>query len=228
MKKLDLRKFAWVIYPVVVTMSILASSTLLFSPGFWQNLFSTASVVQQATATANNLQSKLHALEAVNVPIETENLTYLLSILPATKQIPVLMSQLQSAAVDTGAILESYRFDAGDISSTESANASSDNLVLNVTYTVADLPALRTLLGNLANRTPLLAIHEVHYLGGRVNLKIDALWSPLAKLSASSADQPLPNVSNDMLRIKQQFANNVAVVGQASQAASESVSTNPF
>ncbi len=228
MRQIDIRKYTWLIYPVVVVLGILASSVFLLAPSFWQNLFSTAAAVQQATTTANNLQTKLRTLAAVNVPTETDNLTYLLSILPSSKQIPILISQLQSAAADTGTVLESYRFDAGDISATQSAKPVGDDLILSVTYIVSDISTLKNLLANLAGRTPLLAVHEVHFLTGKVDLKIDALWSPLAKLAAAGPNEPLPNAGNDVLRIKQQFAANAAVVNNASGSGNQTVSTNPF
>jgi len=229
--QIDLHKYAWLVYPGLVAFGILASSTLLLSPGFWQNLFSTAAAVQEQSAIANNLQIKLRTLESVNISAENDNLNFLLSILPASKQIPTLLSQLQSAAVDTGSILESFRFDAGDISATDAAKATdSDDLTLKAAYIVADMGALKNLISNLENRTPMLSVKEVHYTSGRVDLIIDALWSPLAKFSSGAASDPLVSVGSDMSRIRQQFATiiAVAVVKDASSAADQSVSANPF
>lgn len=230
MLQIDLHKYTWAIYPGVVVVGILASSTLLLSPNFWQNLFNTAAAVQEQSTSANSLQAKLRALESVNIANENDNLSFLLSILPASKQIPVLLSQLQSAAVDTGTILEGYRFEAGDISATESAGITtpSDNLSLSAAYTVADISALRNLINNFENRTPLLAVKEVHYESGRANFKIDALWSPLTKLTASDNAEPLVSVGSGMARIRGQFASIIAVVKDASSAADQSVSANPF
>lgn len=228
MKNLNIHKFTWLIYPIIVAFGILASSSLLLSPIFWQNLFRTADQIQKDTSIANNLQSKLRTLEAVNVPLETENFTYLLSILPASKQVPILILQLQNAAVATGTILESYRFDPGEISATPAAKQSEDNVLLSVTYLVSDMATLKKLLVNLTSRIPLLLVRDVHFQLGKVELKIDALWSPLVKLPASVSNQPLPTVTNDILRIKQQFASSLGVVTIASAEGSQSISPNPF
>lgn len=226
---MSIYKYSWLVYPSVVAMVILFSSMVLLSPAFWQDLFNTASKVEAANTQANNLKTKLKLLEKTDINAETENLGYLLSILPSSKQIPVLTSQLQSAAIVSQTFLETYRFDAGDISTTLSGNLANDNLSLSVTYSVLDVASLRNLLDKLQISVPLLAIREVNFSNGKADLKIDALWSPLVKLSTTAIDQPLPNPSSDVLRIRQSFANSLPIFTDASASAvNTSISTNPF
>lgn len=197
-----MKTWGWIGYPAVIVVVILVSMTLLFGNlGLWDKLTARQSQLQKDAEIEAQLRTKLAKLQAAESVTERQNLDYLIAVLPANKNISILLAQIGQAASASGAIFEGFRGKVGEISAT-----SSDTLELEVTLQITDIHQLQQTLAVLESSLPLVKVNQVKMAMGKAILTVEGAWSPLAKLP-SGAQYGVPDVADLLAQTRAQLNN---------------------
>jgi len=217
-----MKAWSWISYPAVVVVVILASMTMLFGNlGLWDKFTARQSQLQKNVEIEAQLRTKLAKLQAADLVTERQNLDYLIQVLPANKNISVLLAQIGQAASASGAIFEGFRGQIGEISAT-----SSDALELEVTLQITDMYQLQQTLAILETSLPLVEVNQVKMAMGKAILTVEGAWSLLAKLP-SGAQYEVPDISNSLTQIRSQLG-NYTTLSQVETSLDAGVNLAPF
>ncbi len=202
-----MKQWLWLAYPVGVILVLFLSTKVLFGPtGVLAHLAQNQTQLQQQQVTSSQLKAKLAVLQATNLDSQQHNLNYLLTILPANKNLPLLLAQIQQAASNSGAIVLGFNGQVGQVSATDSASQSDNKFALAVDLAITNMAQLQTLLNHLETSLPLLQVNKVNLTDGKANIVIEGLWSPLTKLPAG-AEHPVTDVQPQVAEISDRFKN---------------------
>ncbi|MDO8487786.1 MAG: type 4a pilus biogenesis protein PilO [bacterium] len=201
-----IKKWHWLLYPLGVGVVVLTSINILFgSSGLWEKISGSRERLAKQEAQTAKLRAKLTVLQGANRQVESDNLTYLLSVLPARKNLPTLLAEVEQASSVSGAIFEGFKGRVSEVAASESATASagiaSDALQLEVTLVVVDLSQLRAALASLENSLPLVKINKIEFAAGKAILLVEGLWHTLAKLPAGP-DYPVVDSSASLAQLR--------------------------
>lgn len=221
-----MKVWSWVVYPLAVVVVVLVSANILFGNlGLWDKLSASQTQLKKQAEMATQLRAKVSRLQSADLVTEHQNLDYLIQILPPGKNLPVLLAQIQQAAVVSGAVFESFRGKVGEVTASQSGTVA-DALQLQVTLQIADLGQLQRALAYLESSLPLLQVKQVRMTGTRVDLVVEGLWSSLAHLPAG-VEYAVPDTSTDLAQIRGQLKNYSAL--PVSEIPSETgVNSTPF
>lgn len=222
-----MKKWQWLAYPLLVFLLIMVSGSLLFgSTGLWDKISANRKRLQEQSEQASKLRTKLSRLQQANLETESQNLSYLLNISPAQKDLPSLLLEVQQAASVSGAVFDGFKGTVGEVTASTSGTQKSDSLELEVSLFVSSLDQLQQVLQYLENSLPLVKIKEVKLASGKTTLVVEQLWSPLAELKAG-ADYPVNDISSSLAVVKNEVSGFNTLPVQVIPQNSE-VNTNPF
>lgn len=172
----------------------------------------------------DRLSKKLSFLKAVDVNSWSNDWSYLLSVVPASKQIQLLLGEISQGASASGVEMISYKGSVNDVTATESAK----ELALDVTFSVNDIKALLLLLQQLENRLPLISISKITYVQSKANISILGIWSPIPKL-ASNPNVELLDSRQTVADLRKRLTGFVEVVSRnIDLQGTNSATENPF
>lgn len=223
-----MKAYYWLAYPALVLVVILFSSIFLFgSLGLWSKINLKSEEVKKLGETEKSLQTKLSRLQAANPTVEEQNFNYLVSVLPANKNLPVLLAQVSQAATASGVTLAGFKGQVGNISVSESA-VPSDALRLEITLETSGFDSLREALTQFETSLPLLSVASLKFAGTQTVVVVQSEWQPLAQLPAG-AEYAIPETAADIAKIREQLSNYNSLPAVSSEVPVETgVNSNPF
>ncbi len=231
---LDLKKYGWLAYPIGVGVAIIVSISILFGPhGLWVKMAQSGEQVKAQTIAAANLRTKLARLQAVNLQVENQNFEYLISVLPAQKNLPVLLSQISQAASNSGVILDSFKGHVGEVAASESATPPTNTAVdtgqlqLVVSLTVGSFDQLKQMIDKLESSLPLVEVEQVKYADVHAEMVVKGDWNRLDKLAAGSQYE-IPDISADLLQLKGRLQTYSYLPPDTNQLPDVGVKDQPF
>ncbi len=202
-----MRQWLWLAYPLGVILVLFLSTKVLFgATGVLALLDQNQTHLQQQQITSSQLKAKLAVLQATNLDSQQHSLNYLLTILPANKNLPSLLAQIQQAASNSGAIVLGFKGQVGQVSATDSASEVDNKLALAVDLSITDMAQLQTLLNYLETSLPLIQVNKINLNNGKANMVIEGLWSPLTKLPAG-AEHAVTDVQPEVAELSDRFKN---------------------
>ncbi len=226
-----IKKYLWLVYPIGVAVAIVVSIGVLFgAQGLWAKMAQSGQQVEEEAITAANLRTKQARLQAVDMQVEGQNFGYLVSILPAQKNFPVLLAQISVAASSSGIILESFKGQVGEVAASESATSSATTdirqLQLSLTF-VGTFDQLRQMISQLESSLPLVEVKKVVFSENRAEMIVKGDWGYLEKLAAGAQYQ-VPDISADLLRLKNQLRGYSYLPPTTNQLPDVGVKDQPF
>lgn len=223
-----MKAWTWLIYPLAVVLVVAVSADILFGNlGLWNKLSARQAQIQQNAEISAKLRAKLAKLQSVNLATEHQNLDYLLAVLPPSKNLPVLLSQIQQAASVSGAIFEGFRGKVGEVAASASATSASDKLELEVTLQVGDINQLQQTLAALETGLPLVKITQIKLAAGRAILTVLGLWSGLTALPAG-AQYAVADTTAGISKLRDQLTGYTSLPPAEAVIDTSGVNPNPF
>ncbi len=223
----QLKSFVWVIYPAAVAALIFISASQLQAGGasklssIWQKQ-DQAAVAEQKLAV---LQKKLTALQAVDATAVNSDLAWSLTVMPAGKQVWVMLGELNNAASAASAEVTSYN---GTVGNVDEASASAKDLppLLDVEFGVDNFDQLRTLLTTLEKSLPLLDINSVDYAKGKAKVTVTGAFAGWGKIDVQ-AESPLPAYQAKLESLKARLQ-DFEVLSSENPMTGSGSAVNPF
>lgn len=221
-----MKKWQWLSYPVGAFLGIWVSALVIFgSGGLSSKLAVRQTQLKEQDRQAALLRTKLAILQKADLKTETDNLSYLLQLMPATKNLPALLAEVQLAASSSGAILEEFKGKVGEVTASESARPD-DTLLLQITLRVDNLDQLQRMFAQLESSLPLAKVGQISLASGRAEVTVEGLWKPLAKLPAGS-QYPVTDTTALLAEIRDRLK-NFSALPVASEVIDTGVNPSPF
>lgn len=181
----QLAKYKWVVYPAIAGM-LVVGSLLYVSSGsvdLWERLRQKNSKVEDEAKALEELSLKLEKLRTIDASRQSENLGWLLGVVPEGKQVWVVVNELQAAAGEAGTVLDSWSSNVGEISvadaSASARAAVGDPQTLSGFFAVKDVRMALDVVRSIERRMPLLSLSKATYSEGQLTVVVEGVWSPL-------------------------------------------------
>jgi len=210
--RIRINNYTWVLYPVLVAVFIIMGANFILNSGKDTLLKFTErkSEIEEFNLRANNLRSTLEILKGVDVPTTREQLGLMLKAVPASRQVWLLISELNQAAVKSGMSIDSYKGSIGDIQeATKSADAVAtpeaeltepSAMILKVVFENEDFSQLAFGLGELERLIPLVKIVRIDYGINSAEITVEGAWSAW-EASSNNPELVLPDYRSDVLKV---------------------------
>lgn len=219
-----MKRFLWLGYPLIVMIVIIFSINFFASGNLWAGLTHKKAKVDANRAQITKLTKKLTMLKSVNLSKVSDENNYLQTLIPTSKQVPMLLTEIYQSASAAGVLVESYRGSVRDVT----ASASGEKMSLDVTFLVGDADNLYKLLKQLEHRIPLIDIGKVSFSEGKAVISVTGLWYPESKF-APDLTYNLVNSAPKIADIKSKLFQYVVTVTPSVDVVSiDKVSENPF
>jgi hypothetical protein len=192
--------------------------TLSSRPVF-DNLLQTQQKNSQAQKTLAVLNNKLSTLNQVNTTQTTQDLGWLLQVMPSKKQFDVLINQLRQIGNTNGASLVSYK---------SGASTKSEEFNLVAEFLVPDFGSMQRLLTGLENSLPLASITSVSLDSTKLVIEVKSAHSPILTVSRK-IDEPLPDYVTNLTNLKASLSTyNTVAFPEVQPSSASAVVTDPF
>jgi hypothetical protein len=176
----SLSQLKWLLYPVIVVFFVVATQYWLWSGtvSFWNRIQLARDEVGQNVKTASILETKLQALQKVDIVGDTEKFKRLNTAVPANKDLTLVLTELQNVSNNTQISLSDFKSATGV-------------LTFAVTYTTDSFEALNLLVAEIYKSLPILNVNNITYAPGRASMELSGIFSPFVDVKAS-LESPLP------------------------------------
>ncbi|KKS32533.1 MAG: hypothetical protein UU93_C0006G0012 [Candidatus Amesbacteria bacterium GW2011_GWA2_42_12] len=174
-----MKRFLWLAYPLIVLVLIIFSINFFASGRLWAGLTRQKSKVDANRIQITKLTKKLALLKNVDLSKVNNENNYLQTLVPTSKQVPMLLTEIYQSATAAGVLVESYKGSVRDVT----ASASGEKMSLDVTFLVGDANNLYKLLQQLERRIPLLDITKVSFTLDKAVVTVSGLWYPVLKFT---------------------------------------------
>lgn len=180
-----MKRFLWLTYPLVVVILIIFSMNFFVSGNLWAGLTHKKAKVDVNQIQITKLAKKLTMLNRVKLSKVNDEHNYLQTLVPTSKQVPMLLTEIYQSASAAGVLVESYKGSVKEVTAT----ASGEKMSLDVTFIVGDANNLYKLLGQLEHRIPLIDIGKVSFSDSKAVITITGLWYPIPKFTPNLSDE---------------------------------------
>jgi hypothetical protein len=200
-----MKKWIWTLYPVLVAIFIVFSLNYgLNDADKWQKFFSQRNLADEQEQKAARLQTRLKTLQGFDLNQGNADLSDLILTFPAARRVWALISEVNSAASDSGVIVEKYSAVVGDVKEASGAATAAKSelpMKLSVDLTLDTMGQLWTVLDRLENSLPLVKIDSVEYLSTKATLVVEGAWGSWSRV-ASDITNPLPEYASALTDVK--------------------------
>lgn len=188
-------KYLWLFYPLAVLIVILFGTKYLLEDGSkgLTAVFAKKSQVETVEQRLVALNKKISDLNKVDAGKMESELKFLLSAMPASKEVWPLLKVMRNAAAGTGAEVFEYTSTPGEIKDASSSAISSEEMPLSIdmSYTISSFEDVVMIIDRLQNFTPLVKINDIKLDSNKLTLTVEGAWSPWGKIVIGQ-QQPLP------------------------------------
>lgn len=223
-----MKKWVFLGYPVGTVIFVMYTLWFLFGgEGRAAKFMEDQKKVEDEQIKISALKEKMDILQKVDAKKTEEDLSTMLSAVPATKEIWTLIRQLKQAGTVSGLSVETFTGQAGVIGeASESAQADPNVVKIIVEYRDADFSKLAGLVGTLETYKPLVKIVKVDYEKSGLELEVNSAYANWVKI-AVDPDSPLPRVEG-VEEVKADLVNLVELPEEAIESSLGGVAVNPF
>ncbi len=216
MKNSALKQYVWIIYPICVLMLIFFT---LSSRQTFDNLLQTQQNNSQGQKTLAELNNKLSILKQVNTTQTTQDLGWLLQVMPSQKQFDVLINQLRQTGNLNGASLVGYK---------SGASTKTDEFNLSAEFLVPDFGSVQKLLVGLEKSLPLMSITSISLNSNKLVVDVKSAQSPILAVTRK-IEEPLPDYTTSVTNLKTILATYGTVAfPEVAPSSASGVVTDPF
>ena len=224
-----MKKWIWVGFPLGTIAFVLYSLMFLFGgEGRAAKFMEDQKKVKDEQVKIAVLKDKMAVLESIDAKKTEEDLTAMLSAVPASKEIWTLIRQLKQAGAVLGMNVLSFEGMAGVIGeASESAQADPNVVKVTVEYSSGDFSQVAGILGILEKYKPLVKIVKVDYDKSKAELVVNGAYANWVKIAADH-DSPLPPISQETETVKGQLADLEELPTEVIESTESGVAVNPF
>lgn len=235
-----MKKYIWLIYPVVVFFLIIFGINELQGEGSTQ--ISKLLQKQGQTVTEEQklkiLTDKMQVLTAIDSGAENEKLTFAVRAVPAAKQVWVMMGEVENAASQAGVAIKKYSGSVGNVNEATAAAVVSpapkaralvieEPINMDVEMDVPEYAQLQKVVAVLEKSLPLVKINKIVYEKKTAKINITGAWAPWSKVSLEALT-PLPLPDEKFNDLKTKLADFIILPDAMATPASGSAGVNPF
>jgi hypothetical protein len=199
LKAIKLKDWWWVGYPVLVAGFMVCSINLMVNNSQMISDFSgKQKQAQEAQAQVERLKDKLKSLEEIDRPKETERLTKILTAMPTSRKVWILVSEVNQTASMAGAIVKEYRGVVGEMKEasesavTETSPEAESAMSLKVQYDYGPFEMMYRVLAELERQQPLVKVSKVSFKETGSEVVLEGAWGPWSRLT-KDVESPLPS-----------------------------------
>lgn len=219
-----MKRFLWLTYPVIVIILIIFSLNFFVSGNLWAGLTNKKAKVEANRIQITKLTKKLTMLKNVNLSKVNDENNYLKTLVPTSKQVPMLLTEIYQSATAAGVLVESYKGSVLEVTAT----ASGEKMSLDVTFIVGDVDKLHALLEQLEHRIPLIDITKVSFTLDKTVITVSGLWYPVLQFTPSlnyTITDPAPIIEDINSKLSKYM---VTVTPSVDVVTIDKASENPF
>ena len=196
----------------------------------FQNWFSIREEVSASRERIQTLSSNKLFVESVSNSDLEDNLKLVAATFPFEKDFPGVLNAISSSAVESGAILDDYTFEVGNLS-TKSAELNKETSLSVQLQLQGTLDVLDSFLDEIYKRVPLSEVVSVEYNEGNAKVSIVFYYKILPGKLQVNYTRPLLPLSPDdaiLLQELEEWRNDSLGVESSSTPSSESGSLSVF
>ena len=195
-----------------------------------QNWFSIREEVSASRERIQTLSANKVFVESVSSSDIENNLKLVAASFPFEKDFPGVLNAISSSAVESGAILDDYSFEVGNLS-TKSAELNKETSLSVQLQLQGTLDVLDSFLNEIYKRVPLSEVVSVEYNEGNAKVSIVFYYKILPGSLKVNYNKPLSSISPDdalFLQQLEEWRNDSMGVESPPASASDSGSLNVF
>lgn len=231
-----MKKWLWVLYPVIVLIIIGVSGNMLFlNQERWVMMLEDQQKAEEQEIRIAELKKKLGVLSLVDFQVEADNLKRLIEAQPPKKSVWTLISEMKSAADEGGVAIGEFKGGIGGVreatgsGEVDTSVVVSEDVALSLTVgaEVGGLSNLKSFLESLDKLLPLARINQIDYTTGTVVMEIESAWKPWEVVAGVGGE--LPDYKAEVERVKARLADYYSLPAvEIIEASGSAGSVSPF
>lgn len=206
--KFELKNYLWIAYPIIVVIfMIFGAKTILSIRGNLSLLIAQKTQSETVEERVNILRTKVDTLTDLDLEQAGSDLELLTAAVPPSRQAWHMILGIRQAALDSGAILDSYRVGVGDVreASGSAVFKGSDLIKISTSFEVTDLAQLTALVTRLNQMMPLLRVSTLTYDAAKTDIEIEGAWNGWGQ-TVSDVTTPLPQYAPVLQQVKEKLS----------------------